>query len=219
MNLILIGPPGSGKGTQAKMLVNKYDIPQISTGDILRNTVKEDSPLGRKARKFMDEGSLVPDKVVIEIIEERLKKKDCKTGFILDGFPRTVAQSQALDVILNKMDLKIDHLINIVIDEKELVKRLTGRRTCKGCGKGFHVIFDPPKNEGICDECHGELYQRDDDREDVIKSRLKVYQEQTAQVIEFYEKKNPPKSIDGIGKIDEVFRRITNVVTGDSIPL
>ncbi|MFH1624887.1 MAG: adenylate kinase [Pseudomonadota bacterium] len=212
MNLILVGPPGSGKGTQAKMLVDKYNIPQISTGDILREAVKEDSYLGRKVKSFMNEGSLVPDEVVIEIIEERLRKPDCKGGFILDGFPRTVAQAQALDAILQRMNLKIDHLISIEIGDEELVKRLTGRRTCRKCGKGYHIIFDPPANTEVCDVCHGDLYQRDDDEENTIKSRLKVYHEQTAPVVEFYRKKNSSRAVDGVGKIDEVFRRITDII-------
>ncbi|MFA4909579.1 MAG: adenylate kinase [Desulfobacteria bacterium] len=212
MNLILVGPPGSGKGTQAKMLVDKYNIPQISTGDILREAVKEGSSLGKQAKGFMDKGALVPDEVVIGIIEERLKKPDCKGGFILDGFPRTIAQADALGAILDKMDLKIEYLINIEIDDEELLKRLTGRRTCRKCGKGYHTIFDPPINKDVCNKCKGELYQRDDDKEDTIKSRLKVYHEQTAPVVEFYQKKNTSRAINGLGKIDEVFQRITDII-------
>lgn len=212
MNIILVGPPGSGKGTQAKMLVDKYNIPQISIGDILRKAVKEGSSLGKQAKSFMDKGVLVPHEVVIEIIEERLKKPDYKGGFILDGFPRTVAQAEALDAILEKMDLKIKCLINIEIDDEELLKRLTGRRTCRKCGKGYHVIFDPPINKDVCNKCKGELYQRDDDKEDTIKSRLKVYHEQTAPVIEFYQKKNISGAINGFGKIGEVFQRITDII-------
>jgi len=212
MNLILVGPPGSGKGTQAKMLVEKYNIPQISTGDILREAVKEGSPLGKQAKSCMDKGALVPDEVVIGIIEERLKKPDCKMGFILDGFPRTVAQAEALGAILDKMSLKIEHLINIEIDDEELLKRLTGRRTCRKCGQGYHIIFDPPIDKDVCNKCKGELYQRDDDKEDTIKSRLNVYHKQTAPVVEFYQKKNTAKAINGIGKIDEIFKRITDII-------
>ena len=212
MKLILVGPPGSGKGTQAKMLIEKYSIPQISTGDILREAVKEGSPLGKKAKSIMDKGSLVPDELVVGIIEERLKKPDCKGGFILDGFPRTVAQAEALDSILDKMNLEIDHLLNIEVDDRELLRRLTGRRTCKSCGRGYHIIFDPPAKENICNECNGELYQRDDDKEDTIKSRLKVYHDQTAPVVDFYKKKNMSRTIDGLGKIDEVFTRITDTI-------
>ncbi len=212
MNLILVGPPGSGKGTQAKMLIDKYGIPQISTGDILREAVKEGSPLGMKAKALMDKGSLVSDDIVIGIIEDRVGKPDCKGGFILDGFPRTVAQSEALDNILVRMGLKIDHLINIEVDDGELMKRLTGRRTCRQCGQGYHVMFDPPKNEGVCNECNGELYQRDDDKEDTIKSRLKVYHEQTAPVVGHYQAKKLCRTVDGVGKMDEVFKRITDII-------
>ena len=212
MNLILVGPPGSGKGTQAKMLIDKYGIPQISTGDILREAVKEGSPLGMKAKALMDKGSLVSDDIVIGIIEDRLGKPDCKGGFILDGFPRTVAQSEALDNILVRMGLKIDHLINIEVDDGELMKRLTGRRTCRQCGQGYHVMFDPPKNEGVCNECNGELYQRDDDKEDTIKSRLKVYHEQTAPVVGYYQEKELCRTVDGVGKMDEIFKRITDII-------
>ena len=212
MKLILVGPPGSGKGTQAKMLIEKYSVPQISTGDILREAVKEGSPLGKKAKTLMDKGSLVPDELVVGIIEERLKKPDCKGGFILDGFPRTVAQAEALDSILEKMSLEIDHLLNIEVDDGELLKRLTGRRTCKSCGRGYHIIFDPPAKENVCNECDGDLYQRDDDKEDTIKSRLKVYHDQTAPVVDFYKKKNLSRTIDGLGKIGEVFTRITDTI-------
>jgi len=212
MNFILIGPPGSGKGTQAKMMVEKYQIPQISTGDILRGAVRDESPMGRQAKSFMDKGALVPDEVVIGIIEERLKKPDCKGGFILDGFPRTVAQAEALGDILKKMGIGIDHLINIEVRDDELLKRLTGRRTCRKCGGGYHVLFDPPKNEGICNECNGELYQRDDDKEDTIKSRLRVYHEQTAPVIEYYQKMDVTRNVDGVGKIDGIFKRIIDAI-------
>jgi len=212
MNLILVGPPGSGKGTQAKMMVDKYGIPQISTGDILREAVKEGSPLGKKAKTLMDQGSLVPDDIVIGIIEERLGKPDCKGGFILDGFPRTVTQAAVLDNIMEKMSLKIDRLINIEVGDEELLKRLTGRRTCKDCGRGYHVSFDPPKTEGVCNECKGELFQRVDDKEDTIRSRLKVYHGQTAPVIEYYKKKNLSRTVDGVGKMEEVLRKICDIV-------
>ena len=212
MNLILVGPPGSGKGTQAKMLIEKYNIPQISTGDILREAVKEGSPMGKQAKSFMDKGSLVPDEVVIGIIEERVRKPDCKDGFILDGFPRTVAQAEALSGILSKMELNIDHLINIQVNDEELLKRLTGRRTCKECGSGYHIMFDPPKESDKCDKCGGELYQRDDDKEETIKSRLKVYHDQTAPVIGYYEKMGISRDVDGVGKIDEIFSRITGAI-------
>ncbi|MDY7034520.1 MAG: adenylate kinase [Thermodesulfobacteriota bacterium] len=212
MNLILVGPPGCGKGTQAKMLIEKYNIPQISTGDILREAVKEGSPMGKQAKSYMDKGALVPDEVVIGIIEERIQKPDCTGGFILDGFPRTVAQAEALNEILTKMELKIDHLINIEVDDGELLKRLTGRRTCRECGTGYHILFDPPKKSDVCNECGGKLYQRDDDQEDTIKSRLKVYHEQTAPVIGYYQKMGVSRSVNGVGKIDEIFQRVTDTI-------
>ncbi|TLN23044.1 adenylate kinase, partial [bacterium] len=175
MRIILLGGPGAGKGTQAKKLVDKYGIPQISTGDMLRAALKEGTALGLEAKKFMEAGKLVPDEVVIGLIEERIKLDDCKKGFMLDGFPRTVGQADALKKVLDSMSLKIDHVVSIDVANEELVARLTGRRTCKACGSGFHVLFDPPKKEGVCDKCGGELYQRADDNEETIRSRLKVY--------------------------------------------
>ncbi|MEJ2364855.1 MAG: adenylate kinase, partial [Deltaproteobacteria bacterium] len=165
MNIILLGPPGAGKGTQAKMLIEEYQIPQISTGDILRGAVKEGTPLGKEAKSFMDQGQLVPDSVVIGIVEERIQEPDCTKGYMLDGFPRTVPQAEALDGMLSKLSVGIDHVVSIEVANDELVKRLTGRRTCRECGAGYHVMFDPPKVEGVCDKCGGELYQRDDDNE------------------------------------------------------
>ncbi len=212
MNLIMLGPPGSGKGTQAKRLTERFGIPQISTGDILREAVKEGTPLGKEAKRYMDEGKLVPDEVVVGIVRERLKEPDCEKGFILDGFPRTVAQAEALDQILEEMGRKIDHVIDIEVSEDELLKRLTGRRTCKRCGAMYHIIFNPPKRDGICDQCGGELYQRDDDREETIKARLKVYREQTAPLIDYYEKRGLLRRIEGSGKIDEIEERILKAI-------
>ncbi len=214
MNLIFLGPPGSGKGTQAKMLVDKYGIPQISTGDILREAVKEGTPLGKEAKKYMDEGKLVPDEVVVGIVRERLKEPDCTKGFILDGFPRTIPQAEALDKTLQKMGKGIDHVLSLEVDKEELVRRLSGRRTCKKCGAMYHIIFDPPKKDGICDRCGGELYQRDDDKEETIRERLRVYEEQTAPLIEYYRKKGLLRPIDGVGKIEEIFARITEAIEG-----
>jgi len=214
MNLIFLGPPGSGKGTQAKMLVDKYGIPQISTGDILREAVKEGTPLGKEAKKYMDEGKLVPDEVVVGIVRERLKEPDCTKGFILDGFPRTIPQAEALDKTLEEMGKGIDHVLSLEVDKEELVRRLSGRRTCKKCGAMYHIIFDPPKKDGICDRCGGELYQRDDDKEETIRERLRVYEEQTAPLIEYYRKKGLLRPIDGVGKIEEIFARITEAIEG-----
>jgi adenylate kinase len=212
MNLILLGPPGAGKGTQAQMIVERYHIPQISTGDILRKAVKEGTPLGKKAKAFMDQGQLVPDEVVIGIIDGRLRAPDCNPGFILDGFPRTIAQAEALQPILNKMGKSIDHVINIEVDTEELVRRLTGRRTCKNCGAMFHILFHPPKGEGICDRCGGTLYQREDDKEETIRIRLNEYQRQTAPLIQYYQLKNCLRSIQGVGGQEEIFERIVRLL-------
>lgn len=212
MNLILLGAPGSGKGTQAKFLVQKYSIPQISTGDILREEVKSGTVLGLKAKEYMDKGQLVPDEVVVGMVEERVKKGDCTTGFILDGFPRTVAQADALEGTLQRMKKALSRVILVNVDEDELVKRLTGRRVCEKCGAGYHVIFDPPKQEGVCDKCQGKLYQRDDDKESTIRNRLKVYNNQTAPLIEYYQKKQLLSMVDGMGSIEEIFGRISKAL-------
>ena len=212
MNLILLGPPGAGKGTQAQRMVERYRIPQISTGDILRSAVKESTPLGVKAKGFMDQGQLVPDEIVIGIIEERLKGKDCNAGFILDGFPRTIPQAEALQPILAKLGKKIDHVINIEVDSEELVRRLTGRRTCKNCGAMFHVLFQPPKKEGTCDRCGGTLYQRADDNEEAIRTRLKEYGKQTAPLIQYYRGKKTLRPIQGVGGPDQIFEQIVRVL-------
>lgn len=196
------------------MIVERYHIPQISTGDILRTAVKEESLLGVKAKGFMDQGKLVPDELVIGIIEERLKAADCKRGFVLDGFPRTIAQSEALQPILARMGKSIDHIVNIEVDDEELVRRLTGRRTCKNCGAMFNILFHLPKREGICDRCGGPLYQRDDDQEETIRARLKEYQKQTAPLIQYYQKKNSLRSIRGVGGQDQVFEQIARLLDG-----
>jgi len=214
MNLILLGPPGAGKGTQAQMIVERYCIPQISTGDILRSAVKENTALGLKAKAFMDQGQLVPDEVVIGIIDNRLRAPDCNPGFILDGFPRTIAQAEALQAILTKIGKSIHHVINIEVDPDELVRRLTGRRTCKNCGAMFHILFHPPKQDGVCDRCGGTLYQRADDKEETIRTRLKEYQKQTAPLIEYYQRKNMLRSIPGMGGQDQIFESIVRHLGG-----
>ncbi|MCX7822690.1 MAG: adenylate kinase [Syntrophobacterales bacterium] len=212
MNIILLGPPGAGKGTQAKRLIERYGIPQISTGDMLRAAVAEKTPLGLEAKKYMDAGQLVPDSVVIGLVKERIQKDDCKKGYMLDGFPRNVSQAETLDRMLNELGQKIDHVVCIEVPEDELIQRLTGRRTCRQCGAGFHVMFDPPKQEGLCDKCGGELYQRDDDNVQTVTSRLKVYKDQTEPLIAYYEKQGKLRRIDGLGSIDEIFNRIVAVL-------
>lgn len=210
MDFILLGPPGAGKGTQAKLMIDKWQIPQVSTGDILRAAVREGTPLGVEAKGFMDRGELVPDRVVIGIIAERLKEDDAAEGFILDGFPRTIPQAEALQGILQDLGRNIDHVISIDVDDEELVTRLTGRRMCKGCGESFHVVFNPSAQEGICDRCKGELYQRDDDKEETIRQRLRVYGEQTRPLIAYYEKQGKVRRINGTGSIEEIFSRIAD---------
>lgn len=213
MNIILLGPPGAGKGTQAKMLIDEYQIPQISTGDILRAAVKEGTSLGKEAKSYMDKGGLVPDSVVIGIVEERIQQPDCQKGYMLDGFPRTVPQAEALDEMLNKLSAQIDHVVSIEVANEELIKRLTGRRTCRECGAGYHVMFDPPKEEGVCDKCGGELYQRDDDNEETVSSRLNVYESQTLPLIDYYKVQEKIRPIDGLGEIKEIFGRITAILS------
>ncbi len=213
MNLIFLGPPGAGKGTQAKLLTEKYNIPQISTGDILRGAVREATPMGVKAKGFMESGALVPDEVVIGIVEERLAKPDCVKGFILDGFPRTVAQADALQRMLNGLDRAIEHVISVEVDNAELLERMAGRRTCRACGRGYHVTFDQPKVKDRC-ECGGELYQRDDDREETIRKRLTVYEAQTAPLKQYYAGESLLRPISGIGSIDEIQRRIVAIIEG-----
>lgn len=208
MNIILLGPPGSGKGTQAKMLMEIYTIPQISTGDILRAAVANQTALGKQAKECMNKGALVPDELVVKIVEERLKERDCGRGFILDGFPRTVAQAEALD----RLNIKIEAAVNVAVGNDELMKRLTGRRTCRTCGAMYHIYFNPPRRDGVCDTCSGELYQRDDDKEETIQTRLAVYAQQTNPLISWYQKKNIVYSVDGIGTVQEIFGRITGAL-------
>jgi len=212
MNIILLGPPGAGKGTQAKKLIDAYGIPQISTGDMLREAVKNKTQLGLEAKKFMDAGQLVPDEVVIGLVQERISRPDCAKGFMLDGFPRTVPQAQALDKVLAGMSKRIDHVVSIEVPSQELLGRLTGRRTCKNCGQGFHVMFDPPKTEGKCDKCQGELFQRDDDNEATVSNRLKVYESSTKPLIDYYQNQKLLRPINGLGSIDEIFGRVKAVL-------
>jgi adenylate kinase len=205
--VVLLGAPGAGKGTQAKMLIEKFKIPQISTGDILRKAVADGTPLGKEAKVIMDSGGLVSDKIVLGLVEERLKQPDCKSGFILDGFPRNTAQAEALDKILTGANMPLTTALNIDVDLNDLLKRLTGRRTCKSCQQMYNIYFSPPKKEGTCDKCGGELFQRDDDKEETIKKRLDVYQQQTAPLISYYSKKNIMKTVVGVGSIDDIFKK------------
>ncbi|MEJ5365673.1 MAG: adenylate kinase [Desulfosoma sp.] len=212
MNIILLGPPGAGKGTQAKRMIERYGIPQISTGDMLRAALKAGTPLGLEAKKYMDKGALVPDEVVVGLVKERIQQDDCAKGYMLDGFPRNVSQAETLDGMLKELGQKIDHVVCIDVPDQELIQRLTGRRTCRECGAGYHVMFDPPKKDGVCDKCGGQLYQRDDDNEATVTSRLKVYADQTKPLIEYYEKQGKLRKINGLGSIDEIFERIKAVL-------
>ncbi len=214
MNIVFLGPPGAGKGTQAKILIEKYGIPQISTGDMLREHRAKGTELGKKAQEYMDKGQLVPDEIILGMVRERLAQSDCAKGFILDGFPRTVAQAEALDKILSEMGKKLDFALALVVPDDLLVERLTGRRTCKSCGMMFHVKYKPPKVEGKCDACGGELYQRPDDNEETVRNRLKVYHESTAPLIDYYKGKGILKEIDGSKSINEITGQLIQILEG-----
>ena len=208
MRIILVGPPGAGKGTQAEKIVAKYNVAHISTGDILRANVKAGTELGKKAKSFMDAGALVPDDVIVGMMRGRLAEDDCKNGFILDGFPRTVPQAEALDSLLAEMGLKLDGVILLDVDDDTVVERLCGRRMCKKCGRIFHVSFKPSSKGDLCDECGGELYQRDDDKEEVIRQRLAVYHSQTAPLVDYYGKAGLLLRVPGAEAGDKVLGHI-----------
>ena len=205
MRLVLLGPPGAGKGTQASAIVEKYNIPHISTGDIFRANIKEGTALGQEAKAYMDKGLLVPDELVVSIVKDRLLKDDCKEGFLLDGFPRTVKQAEALDSELDKMGIKLNRVININADPEILIERAVGRRICRECGATYHVKYNPPKVEGVCDKDGGELYLRDDDTEETVTTRINVYMEQTEPLIDYYKNQGLLLDVDGTKTIDEVF--------------
>ena len=205
VNLVLMGLPGAGKGTQAEQIVDKYEIPHISTGDMFRSAIKEGTVLGLQAKSFMDKGELVPDEVTIGIVRERLSKADCEKGFLLDGFPRTVPQAEALETILSDLNREIDFVINIDVKKELLMERLTGRRICKSCGSTYHLVFNPPATEGVCDRCNGELYQRADDNEETVQNRLEVNLKQTKPLLDFYETKGYLRNINGQQDIRKVF--------------
>jgi adenylate kinase len=208
LRVVLLGPPGAGKGTQAKFLQEQYGGCQVSTGDILRKAVAEQTPLGKEASGYINRGALVPDDLIVDLVAERLKEKDCAQGFILDGFPRTIPQAQSLDEILKKMGIALNGVLSVQVPQKVIVERLAGRRTCRGCGALYHLAFDPPKTEAICGRCGSELVQRDDDREETIVARLKVYDTQTAPLANYYRERNLLRNVDGVGTVDDIRTRI-----------
>ncbi|NLX61423.1 MAG: adenylate kinase [Tissierellia bacterium] len=215
MRLVLLGPPGAGKGTQASAIISKYSIPHISTGDIFRENIKKGTDLGKQVEAYMNKGLLVPDELVVSIVKDRLTKEDCKEGFLLDGFPRTVNQAEALDEELKNMNLKLDKVINIKVGKDILIERAIGRRICKNCGATFHIKFNPPKEENVCDKCGGELHQRDDDTVETVEKRIEVYHEQTKPLIDYYDKKGLLLNVDGSKPVEEVFNEIIASLEGD----
>lgn len=212
MNLILMGLPGAGKGTQAEKIKETFGIPHISTGDMFRAAIKEQTELGMQAKSYMDAGDLVPDEVTIGIVRERLGKDDCQKGFLLDGFPRTIEQAEELENILTDAGRTLDYVLYIDVDEKKLLQRLSGRRICSNCGATYHVVFNPPKTEGICDKCGGELFQRDDDHKETVKNRLDVNKKQLEPLLDFYRERGCLHTINGDREIDEVFADISKLV-------
>jgi adenylate kinase len=214
--VVLLGPPGAGKGTQAKLLQEAFAACQISTGDILRKAVAEKTPLGREAAQYIDRGALVPDDVIVKLVAERLKGKGCEKGFILDGFPRTIPQAKSLDAILEEMRLSLNRVLSVQVPREVIIERLAGRRSCKNCGALAHMVFDPPKKEGVCDRCGGELYQRRDDEEKTVAHRLEVYENQTAPLVDYYSKRKLLREIDGVGAVDEIRDRVRRAL-GDVV--
>lgn len=209
MRLVLLGPPGAGKGTQARMLEKRLGVPQVASGDLLRAAVRKRTPLGVEARRYMDKGALVPDELVLKLIEERLHQADAASGFILDGFPRTAAQAETLTAMLQASGSRqLDKVIAIIVPDDEIVKRISGRRTCKNCGAMYHVIYDPPRNQNLCNSCNGELYQRDDDAEDTVRMRLEVYAATMRPLLEYYGRLGLLAQIDGIGRPEEIQQSI-----------
>lgn len=212
MKIIMLGAPGAGKGTQAKKIAVKYAIPHISTGDIFRANIKNDTELGRKAKTYMDQGALVPDELVVDLIVDRFKNPDCANGYVLDGFPRTIPQAEALDNALIAIAEKVDFAINVEVPDENIINRMSGRRACVGCGATYHIKYNPTKVEGICDSCGEKLILRDDDKPETVKKRLSVYHEQTQPLIDFYSKKGILAEVDGTKDMDDVFNAIVNIL-------
>jgi adenylate kinase len=212
VRLVLLGPPGAGKGTQARMLETHLGVPQVASGDLLRAVVRTKSALGKEAKSFMDKGALVPDELVLKLVDERLRQPDAQAGFILDGFPRTVPQAETLAKMLDGRGVKLDRVVAIIVPDEEIIKRISGRRTCRNCGAMYHVIFDPPTNMNLCNSCNGELYQREDDAEDTVRMRLQVYAASTRPLLEHYQRLGLLNQIDGIGRPEEIEQRILSAI-------
>lgn len=212
MKIIMLGAPGAGKGTQAKMLADKYMIPHISTGDIFRANIKNGTELGQKAKTYMDQGLLVPDELVCDLVVDRVQQEDCKEGYILDGFPRTIPQAEALDAALAKLGAKIDYAVNVEVPDENIVRRMSGRRACVACGATYHIVYNPTKEEGVCDRCGKELILRDDDKPETVTKRLNVYHEQTQPLIEYYTKQGALVEVDGTMNMDDVFNAIVKIL-------
>lgn len=212
MKIIMLGAPGAGKGTQAKKIAEKYSIPHISTGDIFRANIKNNTELGQKAKTYMDKGELVPDELVVDLIMDRFKEADCVNGYVLDGFPRTISQAEALDKALAANNEAVDFAINVEVPDENIINRMSGRRACVGCGATYHIQFNAPKVEGVCDTCGEKLILRDDDKPETVKNRLSVYHEQTQPLIDYYSKKGVLAEVDGTQAMDDVFNAIVNVL-------
>ena len=212
MKIIMLGAPGAGKGTQAKQIADKYSIPHISTGDIFRANIKNGTELGKKAKQYMDQGALVPDELTCDLVMDRIQQDDCKNGFVLDGFPRTIPQAEALDAALDKINEKMDYAIDVDVPDENIVNRMSGRRACLNCGATYHLISIPPKVEGICDRCGSEIVLREDDKPETVQKRLKVYHEQTQPLIDYYKNQGILKSVDGTQPMDEVFKAIVTIL-------
>ena len=212
MKIIMLGAPGAGKGTQAKKIADKYSIPHISTGDIFRANIKEGTELGQKAKGYMDQGLLVPDELVVDLVVDRVKKEDCKNGYVLDGFPRTIPQAESLDAALAELNEKIDYALNIDVPDDNIINRMSGRRACVSCGATYHIVNIPSKVEGKCDRCGGDLILRDDDKPETVKKRLDVYHDQTKPLIDYYSKQNVLKDVDGTMEMEEVFDAIVKIL-------
>jgi adenylate kinase len=219
VRLVLLGPPGAGKGTQARMLEKRLNTPQVASGDLLRSAVRSRTALGLQAKRYMDKGALVPDDLVLKLIDERLNKPDAAAGFILDGFPRTVEQAETLAGMLKEHgDRHLDKVVAIMVPDDEIVKRISGRRTCKNCGAMYHLIYDPPRNQDLCNNCNGELYQRDDDAEDTVRMRLDVYAAATRPLLEYYGRTGLLTQINGIGRPEEIQQRIIDAMGASGVP-